>query len=109
MNKQKWPQTNLYTFMIQATEVKKEDVSGFKFVSVNGSEDAVFKAQRRSDLERAIRLGNADHQKVKIIFETTEGAKFTDTTVWNLTENYIILKGNIDIPIRSIHRIEFFE
>jgi hypothetical protein len=95
--------------MIQATEVQKENISELKFVSVNDPSDPASAAQLRSDLSRAILLGNADHQKVKIIFETTEGPMFTDTTVWNLTENYIILKGNVDVPIRAIRRIEFFE
>ena len=95
--------------MITATEVRKEDVSDLKFVSINKPGDPTFTEQLRSDLERALLLGNSLHLKVKIIFETTEGTRLTDTTIWNLTEHYIILKGNVDIPIRAIHRIEFFE
>jgi len=95
--------------MIRATELKKEDISEQKFVTLQHHDDPVFSKQCRNDLERAVYLGNSEHQKVKIIFETTEGTMVTDTTVWNLTENYIILRGNTDIPIRAIHRIEFFE
>lgn len=62
--------------------------------------------QRRSDLEKALRLGNAEYQKVKIIFESDSGTMCTETTIWNLTENYVILKSNVDIPIRSIHEVE---
>jgi len=95
--------------MIEATIVNKEDISGLKFVSVDYPQNSNFPQDRRAELERALKLGNAEHQKVKIIFETDAGTRFTDTTIWNLTENYVILKGNIDIPVRSVHRIEFFE
>ncbi|MBP6334182.1 MAG: hypothetical protein KA444_01825 [Bacteroidia bacterium] len=78
-----------------------------KFISINDPGDPSFNSQRRSDLERALLLGNSAHQKVKIIFETEQGTMVTETTIWNLTQNYIILKGNVDIPIRAIHRIEF--
>ena len=95
--------------MIPATEVRKEDISGLKFVNINVLTDPAGKTELRSDLAKALHLGNVEHQKVKILFETSEGTMFTDTTVWNLTENLIILKGNVDVPTNSIHRIEFFE
>ncbi len=95
--------------MIEATVVNKEDIIGLKFVSIDQPHKATFRQDLRAELERALKLGNTEHQKVKIIFETDTGTRFADTTIWNLTENYVILKGNIDIPIRSIHRIEFFE
>ncbi|TAH42611.1 MAG: hypothetical protein EYC69_05080 [Bacteroidetes bacterium] len=95
--------------MIQAIAVQKEDIPGLKFRNISAEKDANFHSNLRSDLHRALLLGNASHQKVKIIFETSEGRMVTDTTVWNLTENYIILKGNVDIPIHSILGIDFFE
>ncbi len=94
--------------MLQATAVQKEAISGLKFITIHEPHDPSFDNSRRTDLERAMLLGNAEHQKVKILFETDEGTMFTETTIWNLTEDYIILKGNVDIPIRAIHYIDFF-
>ena len=57
---------------------------------------------RKAILERATTLGNAYHSKVKIDFETTNGIKEVETTIWATTEKYVLLKGGIAIPIHCI-------
>lgn len=57
---------------------------------------------RKYMIERATTLGNAYHSKVKIDFETTDGIKEVETTIWATTEKHILLKGGITIPIHSI-------
>ncbi|MBL4654850.1 MAG: hypothetical protein JKY33_03395 [Bacteroidia bacterium] len=57
---------------------------------------------RKAMLERATTLGNAYHSKVKIDFETTNGIKEVETTIWATTEKYVLLKGGIAIPIHCI-------
>ena len=53
------------------------------------------------------RLGNEFKGKVTITFNTKNGAKRVSTTVWAVTENFIQLKNNIHIPIKSIIDLDF--
>lgn len=62
--------------------------------------------ERRSLLERATILSNLYHNKVKITFEDSDGLKMVDTTIWATTDNAIMLKGGIVMPIHRILSIE---
>lgn len=64
------------------------------------------KKKRKELLYRAMILGNAYHAKVKITFETTDGVKQVETTVWATTEGNIILKGGIVVPIHAIWEVK---
>lgn len=61
--------------------------------------------KRKSELDRAVVLGNIDHNKVRIIFKDTDGLKMVETTIWAVTEQRIILKSGMDIPINRIVEI----
>ena len=50
-------------------------------------------------------LGNNFHQKVKIVFNTSNGLKEVETTIWAATRENIILKGGAFIPKNSIQEI----
>jgi len=89
--------------------ISKEDLPDYEMAKGEALKDSSDIERRRVDLERAMKLGNNEHQKVKIIFETTEGTMAVDTTVWEVTQNYLILKSNMAIPIRCVHRIDFYE
>ncbi|HET6244148.1 MAG: hypothetical protein H0V01_07220 [Bacteroidetes bacterium] len=88
--------------------VQKEDISNLLFPAkeVLSSGDDI--KIRRSDLERATKLGNAERGKIKIIFEDKEGIKKVETTIWATTEKNIILKGGVFIPIHRIHQINIY-
>lgn len=87
------------------TIVQKEMISGFKFpaAEVLSSKDQI--KIRLAELERALKLGNLEHNKIKIIFEDAEGLKQVETTVWGVTDSLVILKQGIMIPIRRIYEI----
>ncbi len=59
------------------------------------------------ELAYAVRLGNEFKGKTAITFQTSEGSKTVETTVWSVTENYLQLKGGISIPLNSIIDIHF--
>lgn len=61
----------------------------------------------KEELSYAVRLGNEFKGKTTITFETTEGSRTVQTTVWSLTDNYIVLKGGITIPLKSIMEVHF--
>ena len=89
--------------------ISKEDLPSYEIAKGDALSNASDIANRKSGLERAMKLGNNEHQKVKIIFESTEGTMAVETTVWEVTQNYVILKSNMALPIRCIHRVDFYE
>ena len=83
-------------------KIQKEVVTNFHFSKnevLHTNEEVKL---RKYMLERATTLGNAYHSKVIIDFETTDGTKEVDTTIWATTEKHILLKGGITIPIHCI-------
>jgi hypothetical protein len=83
--------------------ILKEDIHNYK--CTNAAEDR--SAYWYRELAYAVRLGNEFKGKTTISFNTTEGIKTVETTVWSLTENYLQLKGGISIPLNSIVEIHF--
>ncbi len=59
-----------------------------------------------TQIETAVRLGNAHHSKVSIIFQDDSGLKRVDTTLWANGAKFICLKGGIWIPIERILEIK---
>lgn len=96
-----------HIFMI-ATLIEKESLNDVKF-----SHEEVLTSQqeiteRSAWLTKALILGNAHRGKVKLSFKTAANETLSVyTTVWTVAENYVTLKANRFIPIRSITAIEF--
>ncbi len=86
--------------------IEKENISGLKFPDheVLNSKDEI--KIRTANLERALKLGNLEHNKIKIIFEDSEGMKQVETTVWGVTDKRVILKQGTVIPIHRIHDVK---
>lgn len=61
---------------------------------------------RKQEIERAISLGNLEHQKVKIYFADQDGEKQVNTTIWGVTDKSILLKQNVVLPIQRIIKLE---
>lgn len=61
--------------------------------------------ERFKRLERAMLLGNAYKGKTRIIFNTDDGDRVVETTVWATTERSIQLKGGVSIPVRAIREV----
>lgn len=60
-----------------------------------------------NQIEQAVRLGNAYHSKVSIVFLDDNGLKRVETTLWAKGEKFICLKGGIWLPISRIISINF--
>lgn len=89
--------------------VQKEDIRFLKF-NINNDvlEEEHQKKERTQKIQKALKLGNGNKFKVKIIFEDKEGKKIVETTIWGVTEKNIILKQGVLIPIKSIYNIKFY-
>jgi hypothetical protein len=88
-----------------ATLIEKEFVRDLSFPKDDVLQTPEEKRQRRLTLERALILGNVDHTKVRIYFSDNDGYKQVETTIWAVTEERIILKSGMVIPIRRIHEV----
>ena len=85
--------------------VEKENISGLKFPDTDVLNSAEEIKNRLTNLERALKLGNLEHNKIKIVFEDAEGIKQVNTTVWGVTDKRVILKQGVVIPIHRIHDV----
>tara|TARA_R110001592_G_scaffold61993_6_gene189434 strand:- start:1496 stop:1795 length:300 start_codon:yes stop_codon:yes gene_type:complete len=91
-----------------ATIIAKEEVGNLHFPK----EEVIANLEERKELlakmEKALKLGNAHHGKVKILFEDDKGFKTVETTIWGITDKNILLKKTTILPIRRIHDIKFY-
>ena len=85
--------------------IEKENISGLKFPTedVLKYKDSI--AERESELNRALVLGNLGHTKIKIYFEDDTSRKLVETTVWGVTDKRVILKQGVVIPINRVYKI----
>lgn len=85
--------------------IEKEDVANLSFPKTEVLHEKEDIVQRKSDLERAMALGNLEHVKIKIYFEDDASKKMVETTIWGITEERVILKQGVVIPIQRIHKL----
>lgn len=84
--------------------IQKEEITTLQFPNSDVLDDKADKAQRKSELERALALGNLEHSKIRIYFEDNHSKKMVETTVWAVTDNSVVLKQGIGIPINRIYK-----
>lgn len=82
--------------------IEKEEVINYHFAVADPKDVHITKEK----LERAVRLGNEFKSKTYITFQTDEGPKRIETTVWTLTDEFIQIKGGVSIPLRSLIDID---
>ncbi|MFD1770602.1 hypothetical protein [Sphingobacterium suaedae] len=83
--------------------IEKEHIGDFRIIPAaedrtNSLHDKLLAAQR---------LGNEFKSKTTIVFQTEDGPKRIETTVWSLTEQYLQIKGGVLIPLKAIIEIDF--
>lgn len=61
--------------------------------------------QRRMDAEKGMILGNNYKCKVKIVFEDEVGVKQIETTIWSVTEKWVLIKTGMGIPLSRIYSV----
>lgn len=87
--------------------IEKEKIAELKFPEEDVLKNEEEKNERWRDLERATTLGNLDKIKFKIYFADDKGNKYTETTIWGLTDKRVILKQGIMIPVSRIYGIKY--
>lgn len=89
---------------VQPQLVDKESIPSLSFKGVVLSNK---NPELEQQIEQAVRLGNAYHSKVSIVFIDDEGLKRVETTLWAKGEKFICLKGGIWLPIARIVSVHF--
>lgn len=87
--------------------VEKEEVANLTFPHedvLDGEPELI--QERKLAVERANSLGNNEHYKVKIYFADNNGKKQVNTTIWAVTDQAIVLKQNVILPIKRIIKLE---
>jgi len=87
---------------MEAELIQKEEVSQYHLIKAESGNKNVTKEK----LERALRLGNEFKSKTVITFQTDDGAKKIETTVWSVTDEFIQIKGGVALPLYSLIDIE---
>ncbi|WP_317236581.1 hypothetical protein [Flavobacterium fragile] len=85
--------------------IDKELIPNLNFPKVEVLEDKDAILSRKNDLDRALSLGNLEHVKIKIYFEDDASKKMVETTIWGVTDERVILKQGVVIPVKRIHKI----
>ena len=94
---------------ITYTEVDKNTVHAIKFGKNDVLTDPVARAERDKQLANAQTLGNLDKHHVRIRFQNVAGDNLeTTVTIWAVTKDYVVLKGENLIPITSITGIKLY-
>ncbi|NRS88870.1 hypothetical protein HNQ02_001788 [Flavobacterium sp. 7E] len=90
---------------INFESIEKENIETLKFPHTEVLKDDNAINQRRTELERAMSLGNLEHSKIQIYFEDDFSKKMVETTVWAVTDESVVLKKGVGIPINRILKI----
>lgn len=88
--------------------IEKEKISALIFPKDEVLTDKAEIIERTQVLNKAPILGNTEQRKIKIIFKDNKDVLQVETTVWATTENNIILKGGVNIPINRILKVNIF-
>ncbi|RZS94860.1 hypothetical protein [Cecembia calidifontis] len=81
---------------------QKEHIGVLYFPKEEVLDSEMDREARKAALNRALSLGNLEQIKVQIYFTDSEKSYLVDTTIWGLTEERVILKQGITIPINRI-------
>ncbi len=84
------------------TTVDKENVPFLNFPKGDVLDKKDERRRRCTSLFKAMRLGNIEREKVRILFKDDEGTKQVETTIWGVTNKRVILKKAINLPINRV-------
>lgn len=91
------------------SQIDKNIVHQLKFSKQDVLDNEVDKNTRAKQLDKAQALGNLDKHHVRIRFRDVKEENLeTTVTVWAVTKDYVVLKGENLIPIISITEIKLY-
>lgn len=91
--------------MTRFLTIPKEEIFLHKFITYDVLRNTDERIERQSALEKAVRLGNSFKGKVRLVFETLDGTYGVETTIWETSEDFVVLKGAVTIPVNAIRQV----
>jgi len=85
--------------------INKEDIAQLKFPKSDVLLNAELKKERAEKLYKAMLLGNGYKVKVRIIFDDINGTHAVETTVWETSEDNVLIKAGLNIPVHVIRDV----
>jgi len=85
--------------------LEKEQIETIMFPEQEVLHEDEEKTNRVLSLKRALWLGNLERVKVKIYFADRIKKYLIETTIWGITEERIILKRGLTIPIHRVLKV----
>lgn len=89
-----------------APVIEKEQISQYRFPHNDVLTSPESRQYRLSLLYKAQSLGNLEKHKVSIAFDTLEGTRKVNTTVWAVLDDYVLLKCGTVVPLHAIRDVE---
>lgn len=89
--------------MNQPILISKEEIVQIRFPKEEVLQSDLEIKLRDRELEKALSLGNLEHEKVKLTFLDLHFKSYQiETTIWALTDESICLKGDLLLPKRAV-------
>ncbi len=67
--------------------------------------NAAQQKNRREQLQKAFMQNRLFYSKATIVFQTLGGRKEVSANIWEVTDNHVMLKGGINIPVQCIYDV----
>jgi hypothetical protein len=61
--------------------------------------------KRRDQLLKAVQHNRLFYTKARIVFDTAEETKEVSANIWEVTDNHVMLKGGINLPVYCIREV----
>ena len=61
--------------------------------------------RRKDQLQKAVQHNMLFYTKARIVFDTIEETMEVNANIWEVTDNNVILKGGINIPVYCIREV----
>jgi len=89
-----------------------DDIERAKLVALHWSKKDVLpspegRLKRMQRLRHGAFLGNLEEKKVRIYMHAKEGDYCVCTTVWACTEDWLVFKDGIKVPVSCVTEVDF--
>lgn len=89
------------------TNIDKSVIANLKFSKEDVLNSHEARSIRNWKLNRALQVGNNYKTHVNLVFQDSQSNVYTtELTVWAVTENQVVLKGTMMVPITSVIDVE---
>jgi hypothetical protein len=89
-----------------APVIEKEQIGQYRFPHHEVLTSPESRQDRLRRLHKAQSLGNLEKHKVSIAFDTLDGTRIVNTTVWAVLEDHVLLKCGKVVPVHAIREVD---